>query len=264
MNEPKMLSPIHAGDGLHVLPAYLPVPGFGVLPVNASVIHGTEPVLVDTGLASLRHDFLKALAAVIDPAALKWIWITHMDPDHVGNLQPVLDRAPQARVVTTYLGMGKMGLLGLPQERAYLVNPGQALELPDRILDCLRPATFDAPETTALFDRAGGTYFSADSFGALMAEPADSAAAIPPGALAEGLTAWATVDSPWLNWVDPDAFRQKLHRIRDLSPARIVSSHLPPAEGMERVLFEHLDAARSAPPFIGPDQAELERTMAAA
>lgn len=263
MNEPRMHAPIDAGNGVHVLPAYLPVPGFGVLPVNASVLDGPEPVLVDTGLAGLRHDFLNALCSLIDPAALRWIWLTHMDLDHVGNLGALLDLAPSARVVTTYLGMGKLGLLGLPQNRAYLLNPGQELALADRTLSCLRPPSFDAPETTALFDRASGTYFSADCFGALMAEPAESAAAIPPEALAEGLTTWATVDSPWLHWMDPEPFRQRLQALRRLAPARIVSSHLPPAEGMDETLFRSLDAARGTREFVGPDQSELEALMAA-
>lgn len=264
MNEPEMLSPIHAGDGIHVLPAYLPVPGFGVLPVNASVIAGREPLLVDTGLAALRQDFLAALESVIDPTALRWIWITHMDPDHVGNLAALLEMAPDARVVTTYLGMGKLGLLGLPQDRAYLLNPGQELRLPDRTISCLRPPSFDAPETTALYDSDSGTYFSADAFGALMTEPVESAAAIAPEALAEGLTTWATVDSPWLHWVDPSVLRRAFQRIRELAPTRIVSSHLPPAQGLEAQLFESLEAARESEPFEGPDKAALEAMMASA
>ncbi len=203
MDLPAMFEPIRLDESIHVLPAYVPVPGFGMLPVNASVIRGDEPILVDTGLAGLRGEFLEQLEQVVDPASLRWIWITHMDPDHVGNLEAVLDMAPDARVVTTFLGLGKLGLLVLPQDRVYLLNPGQALQLADRTLTCLRPPTYDAPETTALFDRATGTYFSADAFGALMDAPAQSAGELSPGALADGLTTWARVDSPWLHSVDP-------------------------------------------------------------
>jgi glyoxylase-like metal-dependent hydrolase (beta-lactamase superfamily II) len=78
--------------------------------------------------------------STIDPADLRWIWITHMDFDHIGNLAAVLELAPQARVVTNYLGMGKMGLIGLPQDRAWLLNPGQSLDVGDRRLHALRPA----------------------------------------------------------------------------------------------------------------------------
>lgn len=262
MDLPAMFDPIRLDESTHVLPGYVPVPGFGILPVNASVIRGKEPVLVDTGLAGLRGDFLERLGQVVDPTSLRWIWITHMDPDHVGNLEAVLDIAPDARVVTTFLGLGKLGLLGLPQDRVFLLNPGQTLQLGDRSLACLRPPTFDAPETTALFDRATGTYFSADAFGALMEAPAQSAGELTAGALAEGLVTWARVDSPWLHWVEPSALRDAFQRIRELAPTRIVSSHLPPAQGLEARLFEYLEAARVSEPFEGPDQAALESMMA--
>lgn len=74
----------------------MPLPGLGLLPVNAYLIHARQPVLVDTGLAALGDDFLHSLRGLIDPAALRWIWITHCDADHIGNLRSVLDQAPRA------------------------------------------------------------------------------------------------------------------------------------------------------------------------
>jgi len=262
MNTPMMFETRRVAPDTDALSAYLPLPGFGVLPVNAYVVHAPEPVLVDTGLSALRDGFLQALSGVVDPAELRWIWITHMDADHVGNLQAVLDRAPAARVVTTYLGMGKMGLLGLPVERAYLLNPGQKLELGTHRLEAVVPPTFDAPETTGLYDAGTRALFSADCFGALMPEPAESAAAIDPATLRDGMVSWATVDAPWLSLVEEGRLRGVLDRIGRLDPAVILSSHLPPAGGMTRTLLGHLDAARSAPPFEGPDQAALEQMMA--
>jgi len=252
-----------AADTL-MLSACLPVPGYGILPVNAFLIRGTEPVLIDTGLAALRGPFMAALRAQIDPAELRWIWITHMDPDHLGNLEAVLAEAPHARIVTTYLGMGKMGLHGLPVERAFLLNPGQTLAAGGRDLVAVTPPSFDAPETTGVFDPASRALFSADAFGALMHEPAEDAAAIGPAALRDGMVTWTTVDAPWLHLVDPGRYDASLERIRRLDPALVLSGHLPPAHGITDTLLAHLAAARTAPPFEGPDHAALEAMMAAA
>jgi flavorubredoxin len=262
MNNPTMLETRRVAPDTDALCAYLPVPGYGVLPVNAHVIHGPEPVLVDTGLAALRGEFLAALSGVLDPSTLRWIWITHMDADHVGNLRAVLDLAPAARVVTTYLGMGKMGLLGLPAARAFLLNPGQHLEAGGRRLEAVNPPTFDAPETTGLYDPGSRALFSADCFGALMTEPAESAADIHTDALRDGMIGWATVDAPWLSMVNPGSMNTALEGVRRLSPEVILGSHLPPARGMTGTLLAHLDAARGAPRFEGPDQVALERMMA--
>ncbi len=75
----------------------------------------------------------------------------------------MLELAPNARIVTTYLGMGKLGIQGFPVERVYLLNPGQSLDVGDRTLQALTPPSYDAPETTALFDNKTRTLFSADS-----------------------------------------------------------------------------------------------------
>jgi len=263
MNLPEMHAPAKAGPDITLLPSYLPVPGFGVLPVNSFLIRGEEPVLVDTGVAALREPFLKALGTAIAPEDLRWVWVTHADADHVGSLGAVLEMAPHARVVTNFIGMAKLDLQGFPVDRVYLVNPGQTLVLPDRELRAMRPPTYDAPETMAVFDGASGTLFSSDSFGALIQRPAETAEAIPERELAEGAITWATIDSPWLPLVDPVRFEQALDAVRVLEPARILSSHLPPAEGMVDVLTGNLRHAPAAPPFPAPDQKALEAMMAA-
>jgi glyoxylase-like metal-dependent hydrolase (beta-lactamase superfamily II) len=259
-----MLAPrVVAADTMQ-LPAWVPIPGYGLLPVNTHVIRAREPVLIDTGLAALRTEFLDALGRTIDPADLRWIWITHMDPDHVGNLQSVLDRAPRARVVTTFIGMAKMGLLGLPVERAHLLNPGQTLDVGDRALTALVPPTFDAPETTALFDGRTRTLFSADSFGAVLPDVATDAEAIDDAALRAGMALWTSIDAPWLQWADLAHWRADLRRLQALQPEVVLSSHLPPARSLDERLLSTLAAAGTTAPFVGPDQAALEAAMAAA
>jgi flavorubredoxin len=245
------------------LVSYFPLPGYGVLPVNAFVLRAAQPMLVDTGLAALGDDFMESLRSAIDPQDLRWIWLTHTDADHIGNLQEVLAQAPQARLVTTFLGMGKMSLVGMPLDRVYLLNPGQSLDLGDRLIRALRPPTYDAPETTALFDEKTRILYSADSFGALMQEPAENAADIEASALRDGAGTWATIDAPWLSSIEETKLRATLAAIRGLEPQLILSAHLPTAEGrMTELLCNHILAARELPPFEGPDQAALERMMA--
>jgi glyoxylase-like metal-dependent hydrolase (beta-lactamase superfamily II) len=229
--------------------------------VNAFVIRSPQPVLVDTGLAGLRDSFLAALGSVIPPEEIRWIWLTHTDADHAGNLKEVLDMAPGARLVTNFLGMGKLGLLGLPTDRVHLLNPGQSLDVGDRTLVARVPPTFDAPETTGFFDPKTSTLFSADCFGALMGAPAETAADIPPNDLRDGLITWSTVDAPWLHRIDAGAFGRTLEEVRDLQAEMVLSGHLPPAFGMAETLLGHLAGAPAAQPFVGPDQAALEKMM---
>jgi flavorubredoxin len=246
-----------------ILPAYFPVPMFGLVPVNAFLIRSAEPVLIDTGLIPAADEFMRSLRALIDPAALRWIWLTHVDPDHLGSVERLLVEAPQARIVTTFLGLGKYGLRGqLPPERVLLLNPGQTLDVGDRRLLALRPPTFDSPETTAIFDAKTRTLFSADCFGGIVQQPADDAAAIGAAALRDGCVLWTTVDSPWLHMTEGSAFERTLSAIRALKPELVLSSHLPPARRMTEALLGHLATARTAAPWVGPDQAAMMAAMA--
>jgi flavorubredoxin len=249
----------------HVITAYVPAPGLGILPVNAFVIRAQEPVLVDAGVLAMRDGYLAAIEAVIDVSELRWIWLTHNDPDHVGCLDQVLARAPKARVVTTYLGMGKLGLRGpVAPERVYLLNPSQHLDIGDRSLIAVKPPVYDAPESTGLFDTKERTLFTVDTFAAVMSRPVERAAEIPDGELRDGIVTWATVDAPWLHATEARAFTRALNEIVELGPATVLASHLPPAAGTDRRLVDALALARTARPFVGPDQQALLAMLKAA
>jgi flavorubredoxin len=264
-----MEQPYEAAPDIDVLPMYFPIPGFGSLPINAFVLKGQEPVLIDTGApldgegADATEGFMDSLRQVIDPKDLKWIWLTHADMDHVGSVHQILEEAPEARVVTTFLTVGRMSVFRpLPMDRVYLLNPGQSLDIGDRTLTSVRPPSFDAADTAGLYDSKSKTLFSSDCFGALLSGPAETAGDVAEAELREGQLLWATLDAPWLHKVDSTTFAASLNEIRQMGPETILSSHLPPARGMTEQLLTSLAAAPTATPFVGPDQAALMEMMA--
>jgi len=259
-----MITTYAAAPDIDVLTSSFPIPGFGFVPINAFVLHGSEPVLIDTGAVVEREDFMTALRSVIDPCDLKWIWLTHPDFDHIGSLSPLLDANPDIRVITTFLAVGIMSLFApLPMDRVHLVNPGQNITVGERTLTAWKPPAFDNPSTTGFLDDTSGALFSSDCFGALLAAVPASAADLSGEELRQGQVFWATVDSPWLHNVDRAAFAAALDRVRDCEPTMILSSHLPAAPGaMIDQLIESLEAVPTATPFLGPDQAALEAMLA--
>lgn len=228
---PVMLPPQRLDDAWTQLPAWMPVPGAGSIAVNAFLRGGAEPLLVDTGLAALREDFIAALESQVDLAELRWIWLSHTDADHIGNLDAILARAPKARVLTNFLGVGKMGLMGLDASRADMLEMGHEIELAGTRMKPLRPPYYDAPETMGFFDIEDGTLFLADSFGAVLPQPVEDFGAIDKESLRDGMQMWAGIDAPWLADIDPDRFGRTLARIEGLAPRRVLSGHLPAFTG---------------------------------
>jgi hypothetical protein len=255
------------GREVSVLADQLEVPGIGFIPVNAFVLHAAEPVVIDTGLSLPDRGFMDALGSVIDPADVEWIWITHPDRDHTGAVFDLLQVAPRACVITTFIGMGIMSTeRPLPIERVYLLNPGQSLEVGDRRLTGFRPPLFDNPATVGCYDDQSGVCFSSDCFGAPM--PSAELATCPDvgylqaDELRTAQLLWATVDSPWVHTVDQAKYLDSLKTLQAVDPAQILSTHLPPAVGRTPEFLDMLAVAPGADPFIGPDQAALERLLA--
>ncbi len=255
------------GDDVSVLNDQAEVPSVGFLPVNAFVLHATEPVVVDTGLSLPGRGFMDALGSVLDPGDVRWIWLTHPDRDHTGALFELLEAAPHARVITTFLGVGIMSTeRPLPLDRVYLLNPGQSLDVGDRTLTAFRPPLFDSPATVGFFDHRSRTLFSSDCFGAALSSSelagSSDVGDVPRDELRAGQLLWATVDSPWVHTTDADRYLGTVQPIRAMDPAVILSSHLPPAVGQTAPFLDMLAVAPDADAFVGPDQHALEQLLA--
>ena len=247
---------------LWVLPSHFPIPGMGFLAVNAFVIKGEEPVLVDTGMGVEPEEFMKALESIIDPQDLRWVWLTHDDADHTGNLRKVLEAAPRARLAANSLAVLRMSTAwSVPMNRVYWLNFGEGIETGDRKLTAVRPPIFDNPTTIGVYDNKSEAFFSADFFGAIIPQPAQNADDILEEILVQGMINWASGDNPWVHMLEPGTFIKALDKIRRIGPKMIFSAHLPPAQGKIERFLETLAKLPASTPFVTPDQAALVQIL---
>lgn len=251
-----------------MLTTVVPIPMLGALAVNAFLILGSQPTLIDTGMTPEDDDFVAELQNLVDLQDLRWIVVTHADRDHTGALVRLLDEAPNARVVTSFitLGMMSIGPSPIPAERAFLVRDGSTLDIGDRTLTASRPPLFDNPGTLAFFDPKQRILFSSDCFGAPFADPDDAlvedVATISADELRRAQVLWGNVDSPWTHEMDQLRLADNLARFVHQGPEKVLSGHLPPIHDN---LHRHLETLATLPtssPFAAPDQAALEAFMA--
>ncbi len=252
-----------AAPDVDVITTTAEIAGFGSIAINAFVLHGAQPVLVDTGAVRDREEFMTTLRSVIDPADLRYIWLSHTDFDHIGCLSQLLAENRHLRVITTFLGVGILSLASpLPMERVLFVNPGQTITIGERAVTAIKPPVFDNPCTTGFYDSSSGTLFSSDCFGALLPSVPDDASELTCDELRQGQVFWATIDSPWVHDVKEGVFAASLDRWRSIEPRLVLSGHLPAAPGhMLARMLGSLAAVPTAERFVPPDQALLDEML---
>ncbi|MGH8981987.1 MAG: MBL fold metallo-hydrolase, partial [Acidimicrobiales bacterium] len=131
--------------------------------INSLVITGDEPVLVDTGSLRNRRAWLEDVFGLVDPATVRWVFISHEDADHVGNLDEVMERCPQATLVCSWaLTERHTNAFNFPLDRCRWLDDGTSFDAGDRQLRLVRPPIYDAPTTRGLFDTTTGVYWASD------------------------------------------------------------------------------------------------------
>jgi flavorubredoxin len=128
------------------------------------VIGERETLLVDTGLTPSYAQVADHLDAYLGDRPLDWIFPTHSELPHVGNLHRLLGKYPDARIT----GDVRDYHLYYPQYRDRLVarQPGDELDLGGGAKIVFLPAPFkDLPNTMWAYEPASRVLFVADAFG---------------------------------------------------------------------------------------------------
>lgn len=258
-----MDSPYRVGEDVHVLPTHLDVPGVGTLTVNAFVLMAEQPVLVDTGIGLDSDEFIDALGSIVDPADLRWIWLTHDDTDHTGSLERLMELAPQAQLATHALaGLRLSTWSSVPLERVHALSPGERLDLGDRTVRAEVPPLYDNPTSTGLVDESTGAFFCVDVFGAILPHATQDLNDVAEPDLTGGMVAWATFDSSWVHLVDRVKFDAALDKVRRLGPEIVLSCHAPAAVGRIDQFLKVAEGLPDADPFVPPDAAAFDAIVA--
>jgi flavorubredoxin len=239
--------------------------GGGVFSANSLVIRGAEPVIVDTGCSLLRDHWLATTFSVVDPADVRWVFISHDDHDHVGNLEAVLELCPQATLVGNWSMTARLiGDLELPLHRMRWLDQGDSFDAGDRTLHLVRPPLFDSPATRGLYDPTTEVLWAVDTFGAMVQGNILEADDADPELYAGTFDAMNTWNTPWLEWLDPARFAAHVDTTASLPLAAVASAHGPIVRGARIADAFARTAALAAQPFLPtPGQPLLDELLAA-
>jgi flavorubredoxin len=207
--------------------------GEGVAPMavhlNAMVIRGEQPIVVDTGAPVNGDQYLEDLFGLVEPDDVRWVFISHDDADHHGNLHAVMDACPNATLIANWFLCGRLVVerLEVPPVRWRWLDDGDSLDVGDRTIVAVRPPLYDSPTTRGLYDTSTGVYWAADCYSTPVERGTAFASDLDPDLWTQGFRDFQIWNSPWVSMVDPTAYRAACARIEALDPTTIATAHGP-------------------------------------
>jgi flavorubredoxin len=201
--------------------------------LNSMVIRGSEPVIVDTGTPANRAQWLEDVFSLVEPEDVRWIFLSHDDVDHTGNLDEALSACPNAALVCSWAMVERhTNCFDFPLDRCRWVTDGESFDVGDRTLQAIRPPVFDSPTTRGLYDPQTQVYWAVDTFATPLPDKTMGIADLDPDFWDFGLMLFALgAVSPWITWSDPAKYAQQVDRVQGLDLTTIACCHSPIIEG---------------------------------
>ena len=230
--------------------------------LNSMVIRGREPMIIDTSTPANRQQFLEDVFGIVEPEDVQWVFLSHDDVDHTGNLEIVMDRCPNATLVTSWaITERHSNAFNFPLDRCRWINDGGSWSAGDRTFRAVRPPLYDSPTTRGLFDESTGVYWAVDSFACPMPGGiVESAADFEAEHWRNGMAMFMHhALSPWLSIVDQQKYEATVNASRSLGPTTLALAHSPVIrQAQVDAAYDLITEMPSIPAPPCPDQSVLD------
>ncbi|NBK21368.1 MAG: FprA family A-type flavoprotein [Spirochaetia bacterium] len=134
---------------------------------NSYLFKDTKTALLDTVDSSVTQQFLENVTFALDGRSLDYLVVNHMEPDHCANIEELVRRYPEVKVVgnkKTFQLFSQFYSLDITKNQ-YLVKEGDILDLGDHKLEFFFAPMVHWPEVMLTYERTKKILFSADAFG---------------------------------------------------------------------------------------------------
>ena len=134
---------------------------------NSYVIIDEKVAVMDTVDSRATEEWLANLEKALDGRQVDYLVVSHMEPDHAGNIKNLIERYPNMQIV----GNAKTFAM-IPQffdvditDRTVSVKEGDTLSLGKHTLQFFMAPMVHWPEVMVVYEQAEKILFSADGFG---------------------------------------------------------------------------------------------------
>ena len=134
---------------------------------NSYLIMDEKTVVMDTADASITRQFIENIAHVLNGRPLDYLVVNHMEPDHCANIEELLLRYPEMKIVGNVKthNMIRQFYDADLEGKTITVKEGDTLSLGKRTLHFFFAPMVHWPEVMVAWEETDKILFSADAFG---------------------------------------------------------------------------------------------------
>ena len=135
---------------------------------NSYIILDEKTVLLDTVDKVVAHQFFENVEHVLNERKLDYLVINHMEPDHCAELQSIVTKYPDVKIVCnakTQSMISQFFDFSISQDQFVIVKEGDVLETGKHKLTFVMAPMVHWPEVMVTYDAQDKILFSADAFG---------------------------------------------------------------------------------------------------
>ena len=136
---------------------------------NSYLLLDDKTVLLDTVDKAVNHQFFENIEHVLNGRNLDYLIINHMEPDHCAEIQTLVNKYPNVKIVCNakiQQMIGQFFDLELSENSWQIVKEGDSLNTGKHNLSFVLAPMVHWPEVMVTYDATDKILFSADAFGA--------------------------------------------------------------------------------------------------
>lgn len=135
---------------------------------NSYLILDEKTALMDTVDAAISRQFFENIEHTLQGRSLDYLIVNHMEPDHCANIEELVRRYPDVKIVGNSKTIGLIHQFyefNLPEDQIHLVKEGDQLSLGKHTLQFIMAPMVHWPEAMMTYELSEKILFSADAFG---------------------------------------------------------------------------------------------------
>lgn len=135
---------------------------------NSYIIFDEKIAVMDTVDPRGTEEWLQNVKKALDGKTPDYLVVQHMEPDHAGSIQVLIDQYPNMKLVgnkKTFPMINQFFDVNLPEDKKIVVGEGETLSLGQHTLQFFMAPMVHWPEVMVTYEQSEKILFAADGFG---------------------------------------------------------------------------------------------------